>query len=91
MTELVVTDRGDDQVGTSRRDVLLAIDDDTRDVSECWMHLRCATSLGFNPRRGVLQRMAEAVDRERVENDAQGIGLAADCLRSGREDALACR
>jgi len=48
-----------------------------------------AAAFGFHTRNRVLHRIAEVVGRQRVDDRAQGIGLAPDYFGSGRECALA--
>ena len=193
MTQLVVADGRNDEIGDARRDVLFAVDDDARDVGERRLRLRCAAAIlraeeivraderhrlkkigerreariaaalvvefaaaqefqlrsvervavnlpvveldradgllgreevpaavaqaqiaherlgaaasqpaivelpivrplfDLTRARRVLQRVAEAVGRERIDHRAQGIGLVADRGRSRRERALARR
>ena len=47
VTQLVVADRRNDQVGDVRSGVLLAVDDDVRDIGKGRMRLRCSAAL-FN-------------------------------------------
>ena len=45
VTQLVVADGRNDQVGDARRGVLFAVDDDARDVGERRVRLRCAAAI----------------------------------------------
>ena len=61
VTQLVVADGRDDEAGDARRDVLLAVDDDARDVGECRTRLRCTA---LDPRSG---RVVRADERHGLE------------------------
>ena len=49
----------------------------------------CAAGFCFEALRGLAERVAEIVERERLQHQADGVGLVAKRRRARREGALA--
>ena len=75
VTQLVVADGRNDERGDVRRGVLLAVDDDARDVGECRVRLRCARfRIIFAPEQVVRTRRRDALEKIRERGEARVAG-----------------